>query len=276
VTLKIDGPANCAPAECEAILRSVPEWFGIEEALLEYVANTTTLPTFVIRDDTRALGFISLRQHFAHAWEIDCIAIHATMRNKGLGALLLAHVERWLVTQGARFLQVKTIAAENPNLYYAQTRAYYERMGFAALEVFPELWDSWNPCLQMLKILDQGNPRSLNVRSGYGHGYTGPDTGKTHRDSGCLLRSVMPRKIGMHARTFCRACKKVKKAWDRFDSATLDSEGNTAAAVGIARIALFFFVGKAPLVLDRSARQYSIGPIGQVVYSVPNDQTLPP
>jgi len=154
MTLRIVGPTNQSQAECEEILRSVPEWFGIEEALLEYVANTATLPTFVIRDGMRALGFVSLRQHFAHSWEIDCIAIHATERNKGLGTLLLRHAERWLVAQGARFLQVKTIAAASPNPHYAQTRAYYERMGFTAVEVFPELWDPWNPCLQMLKTVD--------------------------------------------------------------------------------------------------------------------------
>jgi ribosomal protein S18 acetylase RimI-like enzyme len=156
VTLTIDGPVNEISAECEAILRSVPEWFGIEEALLEYVANTAKLSTFVIRDGLLALGFVSLRRHFAHAWEIDCIAIHATARNKGLGTLLLRHAERWLVAQGARFLQVKTIAAESPNAHYAQTRAYYQRMGFVEIEVFPELWDPRNPCLQMLKNLNAG------------------------------------------------------------------------------------------------------------------------
>lgn len=156
MTLRIDGPANQSQAECEEILRSVPEWFGIEEALLEYAANTVKLPTFVIRDNVRALGFVSLRQHFAQAWEIDCIAVHATARNKGLGTLVLRRAERWLVAQGARFLQVKTIAAASPNPHYAQTRAYYERMGFTAIEVFPELWHPRNPCLQMLKALDSG------------------------------------------------------------------------------------------------------------------------
>lgn len=161
MTLLIDGPLKEVQAECEEILRTVPEWFGIEESLLEYVANTATLPTFVIRDGMRALGFVSLRQHFTYAWEINCIAIHAAARNNGFGTLLLRHAENWLLTQGARFLQVKTLAAANPNPHYAQTRAYYERMGFVPVEVFPELWDPWNPCLQMLKTLD---PAKLTQR----------------------------------------------------------------------------------------------------------------
>ena len=30
---------------------------------------------------------------------------------------------------------------------------FYRSMGFAPLEVFPELWDPWNPCLTLVKIL---------------------------------------------------------------------------------------------------------------------------
>ena len=151
--MRIEGPVADCQAECEAILRSVPEWFGIEEALLAYAASTKTLLTFVIRDDARALGFVSLRDHFPQAWEIDCIAIHAQSRNQGCGKALLAHAEAWLMARGATFLQVKTIAATSPNKHYAETRKFYERAGFIPVEVFPLLWAEHNPCLQMVKIL---------------------------------------------------------------------------------------------------------------------------
>lgn len=155
-SVHIEGPRNDVQSDCEAILRSVPEWFGIEESLLEYVRNTAELPTFVVREGDRILGFMSLRRHFAHAWEIDCIAMHATARGRGYGKVLLHHVEHWLGAQGARLLQVKTIAATSPNPHYAMTRLYYEGMGFTPLEIFPELWAPDHPCLQMVKIL--GNP----------------------------------------------------------------------------------------------------------------------
>jgi len=157
MTIHIEGPTHAAQVECEAILRSVPEWFGIEESLLEYVANVATLPTFVIRDDQRPLGFLSLRRHFPQSWEIDCIAVHASVHNQGHGKTLLRHVEHWLAGQGARLLQVKTIAATSPNPHYAMTRRYYERMGFIGLEIFPELWAPNHPCLQMVKVLGGGS-----------------------------------------------------------------------------------------------------------------------
>jgi GNAT superfamily N-acetyltransferase len=151
--MHIDGPKGIVQSECEGILRSVPEWFGIEESLLEYVANTKELPTFLIRDTEQALGFLSLREHFPSAWEIDCVAIHAGARGRGYGRMLLNHAEQWLLARGAKLLQVKTIAATSPNPHYAETRVFYERMGFAPVEVFPLLWAEHNPCLQMMKVL---------------------------------------------------------------------------------------------------------------------------
>ena len=37
--------------------------------------------------------------------------------------------------------------------HFDRTRLFYEAMGFRALEVFPTLWDEWNPCLVMVMKL---------------------------------------------------------------------------------------------------------------------------
>lgn len=165
--MRIVGPTLAAVAPCEAVLRSLPDWFGIEEALLMYARDTATLPTFALADDApgaehvdddettapRIIGFVSLQQHFPAAWEVHCIAIHADARGRGHGRTLMAHAERWLLDRGARWLQVKTLAAASGSAAYAETRAVYERLGYEPLEVFPELWSPNNPCLQMIKAL---------------------------------------------------------------------------------------------------------------------------
>lgn len=151
--MNIIGPKLEAGAQCEAVLRTLPTWFGIEEALLMYARDSTLLPSFAIAEGEQLTGFISLQQHFPAAWEVHCVAVRADARNLGHGRALFAHAERWLVTQGARWLQVKTIAAAHPDAGYAQTRAFYERLGFDSLEVFPDLWSPRNPCLQMIKAL---------------------------------------------------------------------------------------------------------------------------
>ncbi len=154
--MKIKGPALNERAQCEEVLRSLPMWFGIEDALVLYADDSVRLPTFAVVESKKIKGFISLRQHFPHAWELHCIAVQAEARNNGCGRALIAHAESWLCKQGAAWLQVKTVAATSPSAAYAQTREFYRRMGFMPLEVFPELWSKRNPCLQLVKFLPSG------------------------------------------------------------------------------------------------------------------------
>src|SRR5262249_8604658 len=128
-------------------------WFGIEPALLQYVEATTRMPTFAMEDEQRLVGFLTLREHFATAWEVHCIAVASHARGHGVGSRLLAHAETWLRDRGVEFLQVKTIAATSASPEYAETRKFYEARGFTPLEIFPKLWDPWNPALQCIKRL---------------------------------------------------------------------------------------------------------------------------
>ena len=151
--MNIIGPALQREAECEAVLRSLPRWFGIEESLLMYARDSARFPTFVIERNAKVVGFISLQEHFPVSWEVHCIAVAAEARNAGLGTALLVHAERWLVERGAKFLQIKTIAEGNPSPDYAETREFYATHGYTPLEVFPTLWSPRNPALQLVKAL---------------------------------------------------------------------------------------------------------------------------
>jgi len=155
--MKTLGPQLDRRADCEAILRSLPLWFGIEDALQMYVADTTTLPSFALEEpDGELSAFLSLTPHFPHAWELHCMAVRASRRQRGLGTAILAQAEAWLLAQGVRYLQVKTVADTSPSVEYAQTRAFYQARGFEPLEVFPTLWDAHNPALQLVKVLRAG------------------------------------------------------------------------------------------------------------------------
>jgi GNAT superfamily N-acetyltransferase len=151
--MQIIGPALDEKAQCEEVLRSLPMWFGIERALVMYADDSLRLPTFAAVEGTKVIGFISLLQHFAHAWEIHCIAVRAESRNEGYGKALMAHAESWLAGQGVSLLQVKTVAATSSSKEYALTREFYCHLGYQPLEVFPKLWDPHNPALQLVKVL---------------------------------------------------------------------------------------------------------------------------
>ena len=156
--MQIIGPALNERTQCEEVLRSLPMWFGIEHALVMFADDSVRLPTFAAVEGTKVIGFISLLQHFPHAWEVHCIAVRAESRNKGYGKALMAHAERWLAGQGVSLLQVKTVAATSASKEYALTREFYFRVGYQPVEVFPELWDPHNPALQLIKVLPGADP----------------------------------------------------------------------------------------------------------------------
>ena len=149
----IIGPAIQREPECEAILRSLPQWFGIEESVVSYVRDTGLMPTFGVEGSDGLVGFITLLEHFPESWEVHCIAVSAGARGTGVGTMLLDHAERWLAQRGAKFLQIKTIAQEKGDPYYDESRAFYVRRGYSPVEVFPTIWHPSNPALQLIKAL---------------------------------------------------------------------------------------------------------------------------
>ena len=164
--IQIEGPTVHAREACDSILRSLPQWFGIESAIVDYVLDTERLPTFVLRLDGEVVAFLTLKEHFSHSWEVHCIAVAASRRNRGLGRALLTHAEGWASTQGAKWLQVKTLSSSHPSPEYAETRAFYERMGFEPFQELPTLWDEANPCLLMIKVAGQQVPKARSPGPG--------------------------------------------------------------------------------------------------------------
>ena len=71
--MDIIGPSLDRESECEAVLRTLPKWFGIEPALRMYARDSAAMPTFALTDEGAVVGFLTLQEHFANAWEIHCV-----------------------------------------------------------------------------------------------------------------------------------------------------------------------------------------------------------
>lgn len=151
--MNVEGPLLKQSSVCESVLRALPEWFGVEEATAQYILDVDELPTFVAWVDGRAVGFMSVRQHFPQSAELHVLGVLPAMHHRGVGRALLDAVEAYLCQQGVEYLQVKTLSPAHPDKGYAKTRAFYEAVGFKPLEEFPTLWDEANPCLLMVKKL---------------------------------------------------------------------------------------------------------------------------
>jgi GNAT superfamily N-acetyltransferase len=140
---------------CREILESLPEWFGIPEAIEAYARSVADLPMLVASDPLgRVIGFIALRPQTASAVEVYVMGVRREWHRNGCGRLLIEAGQRIARELGAKFLTVKTLAENHPDPNYRATRLFYEAIGFHSIEVFPRLWSPENPCLLMVKPVD--------------------------------------------------------------------------------------------------------------------------
>ena len=147
----IDGPRLNTSSLCMPILRALPEWFGIEEALLEYEREIDTLPTFLAHAAETVVGFLSIKQHFPSTAEVFVMGVHPSHFRRGIGRMLMEKSCHWALSRSIEYLHVKTLAPSRQSAEYAATRDFYQAMGFSPLEEFKRIWDENNPCLILVK-----------------------------------------------------------------------------------------------------------------------------
>ena len=149
----IRGPLRGQGALAEGILRALPDWFGIEQALVDYARAADELPTFVAEAAGGAVGFLTLKPTSAHAIEVPVMAVLPGEHRHGIGRALVERATAYARAGGYALLHVKTLAPSDPDPGYAATRAFYAAVGFLALEELPQVWGPQNPCLLMVRAL---------------------------------------------------------------------------------------------------------------------------
>lgn len=144
-------------AACGEILRSLPDWFGIEQAIVEYVRDVRSMETWIAEAESEVIGFLTLNRHNDCSAEIQVMAVRERFHGQGVGRRLVDRAERILRSAAVEFLQVKTLAPSGASAAYERTRLFYEAMGFRPLEENSQ-WGEGNPCLVMVKhLLCRGN-----------------------------------------------------------------------------------------------------------------------
>ena len=151
MSVNIEGPCFKKSIVCEPILRSLPAWFGVEKAIVNYSAEIDHLPTWLACEAEQVIGFLSLKQHTPYAAEIYVMGLLPEVHRKGIGRALICQAQEWLKSLGVEYLQVKSLGPSDGDENYVKTRAFYAAMGFRPLEEFKQIWDEHNPCLIMVK-----------------------------------------------------------------------------------------------------------------------------
>lgn len=134
------------------ILTDLPEWFGIPESMEAYIRESADQPFFAAMEGDEAIGFMTLKETSPYTAELAVCGVKRRFHRSGAGSAMFKAFHAHAAEKGYEYLQVKTVAAGCYPEYDA-TRMFYERMGFRALEVLPNLWDESNPCLIMIRCV---------------------------------------------------------------------------------------------------------------------------
>lgn len=127
------------------ILEALPDWFGIPEAREDYIAESGGQVFFAASREGAEAGFLCLKETGSATLELAVMGVLREYHRQGTGKKLFAEAKKWARKQGYSFLQVKTVQMGHYKEYDATNR-FYLSLGFQELEVFPALWDPFNPC----------------------------------------------------------------------------------------------------------------------------------
>ena len=136
---------------CDNVLRALPNWFGVESSIVDYVEQVRTMPFYAAFDKEDSIGFLAVKVHNSFTSEVCVMGVLKEYHRQGIGRTLVTLCEKFCKENKMEFLTVKTLDESGDSESYDKTRQFYLSMGFKPLEVFPLYWDENNPCLFMVK-----------------------------------------------------------------------------------------------------------------------------
>ncbi|MCL2357403.1 MAG: GNAT family N-acetyltransferase [Defluviitaleaceae bacterium] len=109
---------------CNTILRKLPDWFGVESSIADYVTQVKNLPFVVVFDKDSPVGFAALKQHTNFAAEICVMGVLPEYHRRGIGKKLINACEHMCRESKTEFLTVKTLAESRESKSYEKTRLF--------------------------------------------------------------------------------------------------------------------------------------------------------
>lgn len=135
----------------EKIIRSLPDWFELENGIVEYINGVKNKGFFVAFDKDIAIGFVAIENHNKWTSEIYVMGVLPDKRSQGVGSELINYSWDKIQKSGRKYLIVKTLDSSANDKFYAETQEFYKKVGFTPLFTSTKIWNPENPCLVMIK-----------------------------------------------------------------------------------------------------------------------------
>lgn len=136
-------------AECERILRSLPDFFGHEGGLADAFAALRSQRGLVAAEGEAVLGFCTWERRTAHCAEITWMAVRRERHHGGIGTAIVETTVGEMGLQGFRLaLAITSGAAKDGPDTYEPTRRFWTARGFLPL-IELDIWDTNLALLQV-------------------------------------------------------------------------------------------------------------------------------
>jgi GNAT superfamily N-acetyltransferase len=132
-----------APA-CDAVLASLPDFFGLQSGIDACAVAVRTEPGFVAVDGDAIVGFLTVEHPFQGCAEISWMAVRRERRATGIGTAL---IERLVADERGAGTQLLLVMTSGDADEYIPTRAFYRARGFLPAKTFPGWWEGDLPLL---------------------------------------------------------------------------------------------------------------------------------
>ena len=134
------------------VLNDLPEWFGMPESTEEYITDSQDKPFLASFHQDEVAGFLVLNATSSDCADIFVMGVKKKFHRSGVATQLNDEYEKLAKSLGYTYSQVKTVQSGHYDEYDV-TNKFYKAVGYKELEVFPTLWDEWNPCQVFIKYL---------------------------------------------------------------------------------------------------------------------------
>lgn len=152
-------------AGCDAVIASLPAFFGDPGGIEDCARAVRTQRGFVALAGDSVVGFLTLEPAQPSSAEITWMAVHAEHRRAGIGGRLIEAAVVWARGDGVAMLIVMTAGEadepDRPGDNYTGTRRFYRNQGFVPLKEF--LPSGWNQTALLL-AMDLRHPLTASVR----------------------------------------------------------------------------------------------------------------
>lgn len=139
------------------VMNALPEWFSPPEDIVNKSKIHRDYPFIAAYDGDQTVGFAALKIHNIYTADIYNFGVRREYHRQGIGHQLMEACVQYCKTEQYKYLTVKTLDESAEYEPYNGTRDFYKKEGFYPLEVFTTFWDEENPCLFMIKVLDEVN-----------------------------------------------------------------------------------------------------------------------